>query len=188
MWKDARVPRPPRHSYAHKEIIYCDLCDDELHDNEALTNHMRIEHRTGEWNCNSCPFQATSTNALFNHIKLSGHQPSPTVQSPKTRITQCYTCKHEFKDYWSLMNHRRDSHPSKKLCRYFAKGECAFQNDCWYSHKNKKKIGNTIDAGSSQPESSTFSCHMCAETFISKHQLMSHKKNSHQPTRCENMI
>ena len=104
---------------------------------------MKTKHTDKEWNCNGCCFQASNTKELINHLKLSGHQPSQDIQNVKTKIIHCYTCKEEFSSYWNLMNHRRQKHPSNKICRYFQKNECIHGVNCWYRHDEPMEIGNT---------------------------------------------
>ena len=87
----------------------------------------------------------------MNHLKQTGHQPAPEIEHPKSTIIKCYTCKSEFKSKWELMNHRRDAHPTNRKCRYFLKGECVFQDDCWYSHETPKLTGTKPQANHSPP-------------------------------------
>ena len=57
----------------------------------------------------------------------------------------CYDCKKEFENYFSLMIHRKEKHASNKVCRYFKKGECLFDEDtCWYKHVKSVEPEETI--------------------------------------------
>ena len=82
----------------------------------------------------------------------------------------CFTCNQEFGSYLSLMNHRKSDHPSNKICRYYAKGECIFDSStCWYRHIDSPDM----------LKSQTFKCIKCMNTFSSKVELDSHIKNAH---------
>ena len=73
------------------------------------------------------------------------------------------------------MNHRKEEHPFKKKCRYFAKGECNFSSeDCWYVHGEDGKD----DTNTNQVEED-FECFVCKNLFPSKYDLMEHKKKHH---------
>ena len=61
-------------------------------------------------------------------MKSTGHKPSEKIET-------CYNCQAEFSSYRQLMNHRKLEHPSRKICRYFLKQECVFDDEtCWYVH------------------------------------------------------
>ena len=48
----------------------------------------------------------------------------------------CYICDHKLVTKGGLMNHRKESHPTKiASCRYYLQGNCEFDSSiCWYSH------------------------------------------------------
>ena len=75
---------------------------------------------------------------MEKHFKLSNLPKGATNKSViRTDHMLCRNCKVEFKNYWSLMNHRRDNHPSDKSCRYDLEDRCKLTaEDCWYKHKN----------------------------------------------------
>ena len=73
------------------------------------------------------------------------------------------------------MNHRKEGHPSKKKCRYFAKGECNFSaEECWYIHGDTSNV-DTDDID----DLNTFECFICKNMFSSKYDLMEQKKKHH---------
>ena len=73
------------------------------------------------------------------------------------------------------MSHRKEEHPSHKKCRYYSKGECAFSSeDCWYLHEDK-----VSNAESSLNTVTEFQCFVCNNTFMSKYDLMQHKRKHH---------
>ena len=100
---------------------------------------MKTEH-SKQWNCDLCDFQASTRQVLMKPCKLTpGHLPSQQKLG-QTGVLECYTCKHEFRNYHDLMTHRKEEHPSHKKCRYFIKGECNFSaEDCWYLHEETQK-------------------------------------------------
>ena len=154
----------------------CDKCQDTFSEKESLENHMKNRHSL-QWNCDQCDFQANTRVILMNHCKLAqGHQPSKQNQRlGQTGVIKCYTCNGEFRSYHNLMSHRKEEHPSHKKCRYYLKGECAFSSeDCWYLHEDK-----VSNANSSPNNVTEFQCFVCKNTFMSKYDLMQHKRKHH---------
>ena len=85
------------------------------------------------------------------------------------------------------MNHRKDSHVDIiKQCRYFARGDCAFEKVCWYRH-------GPLDEVNSQPENSSredFKCTFCEQCFGDKSEFMKHRKFKHNQiiAKCRDFI
>ena len=118
-------------------------------------------------------FQASNSKVLRNHLKLSGHQPSQEIQNEKTNITKCYTCTEEFSSYWNLMNHRRQKHPSNKICKYFLQNACIHGVNCWYTHDEPMKIEST----NKTIKAKMHNCCLCGKFFEDSADLKTHKKN-----------
>ena len=73
------------------------------------------------------------------------------------------------------MTHIKEEHPSHKECRYYLKAECVFSSEkCWYLHEDK--VSNVNSGFKSGTE---FQCFVCKKTFMSKYDLMQHKRNHH---------
>ena len=75
---------------------------------------------------------------MSNHYNMS-HVPSGDTNKVTIRAERlsCRNCKVEFENYWSLMNHRRDNHPTDKAYRYDLEDRCKQSAEkCWYKHKN----------------------------------------------------
>ena len=100
------------------EELKCEICPKTFLTNAELDMHFKTEHqdkKLQEWNCNDCCFQSTDATQLMNHLKLTTHQPSPTISDKKKLFSyykRCYTCNLEVDGY--LMNHRKEIHPSNK--------------------------------------------------------------------------
>ena len=113
----------------------CDTCDKVFAAKVQLVNHNEKKHCISlkpmkQYNCNDCAYQGDSWIELKKHMKNTGHKPCDKIET-------CYNCQTEFSSYRQLMNHRKLEHPSKKLCRYFLKQECLFDEEtCWYVHKS----------------------------------------------------
>ena len=155
---------------------FCEQCHIDLATNVDFLKHNKIEH-SKQWNCDLCDFQASTRQVLLKHCKLTpGHLPSQQKLG-QTGVLECYTCKHEFRNYHDLMNHRKEEHPSHKKCRYFIKGECNFSaEDCWYLHEvTQKKVTTPGQA------KQNIQCFICKNRFESKYDLVEHKKK-HHPT------
>ena len=119
------------HAMSNKK---CQSCEKEFKTQVHLDNHMAEFHKespqkfTKQYNCKDCSFQADNWSSLKRHIQILKHNPSDFSE-------KCYTCQAEFTSYWTLMNHRREEHPSNKKCRYFFKQECSF------SAKTQRHVG-----------------------------------------------
>ena len=121
-------------------------------------------------------FQSNSKEEMENHFKMS-HVPKGEASKVIIRAERmsCRNCKVEFQNYWSLMNHRRDNHPTDKYCRYDLEDRCKHSSEaCWYKHK----IGNN-QILSNQPNQNLNKCFECNLKFQNRNELMMHKKNEH---------
>ena len=76
------------HMNQHILIYACDECDFEIMTPAELNVHKKSQHGSMEWNCNNCSFQASGSSELRNHLKLTGHQPTPDIQDSKSKIYQ----------------------------------------------------------------------------------------------------
>ena len=89
---------------------------------------------------------------------------------------KCRTCGESFENKWHLMNHRRDIHPTKRICIYDLEDRCNFQpKQCWYRHKIE---------GSGENISTTLKCYTCEIHFENRMSLMKHRKIQH-PNNCK---
>ena len=91
-----------------------------------------LNRQRRSYNCEECAFQASgggSSKALLKHSKDSGHKTNSLEE-------RCYNCDEIFSTFTDLMIHRRNKHIDKiNKCRYFAEGNCKFEQRCWYSHE-----------------------------------------------------
>ena len=175
------------HMAEHSPEFYCNDCDGKFTCEVDLKLHRSVNHEDKEWNCESCSFQANSSNELMNHLKETGHQPSKKIQDPKSKITQCYTCKEEFASYWNLMNHRKQKHPSNRTCKYFLKKECVHGVNCWYRHDEPMETDPVVNQ--SRNSKANINCQICDKRFETVHSLRTHKMNEHSaPGVCQKFI
>ena len=174
-----------RNQHTANQTVTCELCDKDFKALLELARHMSSQHTDGEWNCNECDYQVNTPTHLMDHLKTTGHQPSPTIKNRKSLFKdykQCYTCKKEFEGYWNLMNHRHSSHPSNKKCRNFP-NDCKWGRKCWYMHEEPEEpmiIGEQseeeVEAEQNVP---SFKCNICDQLFGEQRPFMEHKKNKH---------
>ena len=162
-------------------INQCEKCEGNFPTKADLRAHVISEHEGDEWNCDDCSFQASSSGELMKHLKLKGHQPSKEIQDPNTRIIVCYTCKEEFSSKWSLMNHRKQKHPSNKMCRYFLRNECIHGMNCWYRHDEKMDIDFPFTSLKAQSTS-------CDKVFETKRAPRKHKETEHSTAEVVNKL
>ena len=163
------------HISTFHRMIRCEICGKEHKSPEELRLHEKEQHVDKEWNCNDCSYQAHTSGELMKHLHVCGHKPSPIIQDLRTEIKRCYTCKEEFFSKWHLMNHRKEKHPSKKICRYYVKNQCIHGSvKCWYRHEEPMEIEAPVKESSSQ-----FKCYLCASSFQDKNDLRNHRRTNH---------
>ena len=74
-----------------------------------------------------------------------------------------------------MMNHNRDSdHPSKKKCNKFP--DCGRTEGCWYVHGQQINPHTTPQGAQ---ENTLFICKVCEQVFLSRNDMMFHKKRTH---------
>ena len=181
-WKNCKMQLESQgllsaHMNQHKLIYACDECDLEVMTPAELNVHKKSQHGSKEWNCNNCSFQASGSSELRNHLKLTGHQPTPDIQDSKSKISHCYTCKEEYSSYWNLMNHRKQRHPSNRTCKYFLSNQCVHGVNCWYRHDEPMETDPKVDKPA--PSSPKYKCNACDKTFDNLLELRTHRKSVH---------
>ena len=147
----------------------------------VLPSNRKFQKRTGsgseshQRNCPKCYFQSSCKDEMDNHFKMS-HVAKGDISKVviRTERITCRNCKVEFSNYWSLMNHRRDNHPTDKACRYDLEDRCKHSSEeCWYKHKNGKNPSNQTT------KIHLNSCFECEMNFRNTNGLMMHKKTEH---------
>ena len=176
------------HMQSHEEErIPCTDCGNKFHTESDLQDHKKKDHVIGtsahvEWTCNDCPFQASSSSELMNHLRILAHQPSPNIKDRSKLFLdyrQCYTCKLEFDGYKNLMEHRHNMHPSKKKCRNFPDDSCTWGTKCWFVHEEQLMDVDESINGMTVQQAIKFNCNFCTEKFTDKNEFMKHKKSMH---------
>ena len=122
---------------AHLEIhkkqavnITCEFCDDEFSNEAEIQRHIMKEHSSSKassdesFTCNDCLFQTSNEHEIIKHLVTEKHQPSPSNKLDISNIFKCHTCKTLFSSKYIMMGHRKNEHPSNKVCRDFVKGNC----------------------------------------------------------------
>ena len=73
------------------------------------------------------------------------------------------------------MNHRRDTHPERRRrCRNDLNGSCSYEtNECWWKHKDSPQVATNL-------KEKTEECTICEEMFLTKSEVMMHKKSQHE--------
>jgi hypothetical protein len=83
------------------------------------------------------------------------------------------------------MEHRKAEHSSSKMCRYFRKKMCDFDQDsCWYSHATESSEDLHEDGVSGND------CNQCGKVFKTKSDLMKHILAEHKKrvAKCRNFL
>ena len=88
----------------------------------------------------------------------------------------CTLCKWKFKDHAILLKHRKEKHPSSKICR---QGSACQDNDCRFQHENDMEI-ETIRETPRTSEEAPHKCNTCDMPFTTKKELTTHITQSHK--------
>ena len=163
------------HLISHR--FSCTKCNENFATQDELIHHKSLKHASqsspSDWTCKDCEYKSTCVSELRKHLKETCHTPNIT-QTDRRNVLEdykiCYTCKMDFDNYHSLMQHRKEVHPSFKKCKKFESGTCIHGDKCWYSHSDTNQIETVANQ---------FTCNLCANTFESRVSFMIHKKESH---------
>ena len=125
-----------------------------------LNSH--INHTEPEHNCKDNDFQATTQLQLNKHKNLKHIPKGQKLEE----VIQCRYCEQQFSEIWNLMNHRKKEHKSTvALCRNKLANKCRFDSEkCWWNHEKT---------------SNSFECFICNQTFVTKNEMMLHRKTNH---------
>ena len=133
--------------------------------NKILTND---QNKKEDWNCVECFFQGSSSIELTKHINVTHKKPDEQLSG----TLKCNDCKEQFSSKWSLMNHRKEHHPSENICKYYLQNNCKFTEDvCWFKHN--------VDKNNSLNNAQSVTCYICKETFKTKNEMMKHRREFH---------
>ena len=159
-----------------KDKFECTKCGKRFNARDDLDEHMKAIHgeraNIEDWNCDDCSFGDSCPTELMKHLQITTHQPSKHIKDKRKVFLdykQCYTCKKDFDGYINLMNHRKQVHPSNKICKYFSEGDCRHGEECWYVHE-LNEIQGTSDS---------FKCDLCKKEFKGRDNFMKHNKIFH---------
>ena len=91
------------------------------------------------FSCIKCSFRSQNETTLKKHYAEDHNELSPNKSDPVSM--DCHSCGEKFDTKRNLMDHRRDYHKHlSKLCRYYMKGECEFDDQCWYRHETSSRM------------------------------------------------
>ena len=136
-----------------------------------------IQNVRCEGDCNHAKYQ----NLPNENLTTNEAKGSPEAKN-------CNTCKEIFINYYKMMDHRKEHHPSKKLCRNA--NDCLYNDTipgCWFRHTQtipSPEVVTSTDANTP----TTLTCKVCTQTFQNKNDLMAHKKTEHQADTCRDFL
>ena len=90
------------------------------------------------------------------------------------RIT-CFTCQETFKNFSQMIEHRRVTHPSNKICKKFP--DCDRGKKCLYKHQGVQE--NVETQAYQTQEAANIICRSCQQEFSDKNEMMIHRKIEH---------
>ena len=120
--------------------------------------------------CEECEYPAEDMHDLVDHMHGS-HPLDDYIENIK-----CNYCGDYFPAKSDLMNHIHQEHEDKvQVCIYFLEDRCTWGDSCWFSHDQEKKLAG-------------FKCTICGQKFLSKSELMRHRKLEHtrKVKQCKN--
>ena len=175
------------HKSMHEQVdIKCCICERNFKTKIEMKNHVTRFHKDDMNNisCSDCVFKAKTVEDLNEHLSVNKHKVS--LNRKEKSYERCYTCDLAVDGYLSLMDHRKEYHPSNKKCKNFANGICQFGVKCWYVHE--EDMMDTDD--SPVPKIVKFECYVCGSNFPLKDELKKHRKRSHpaQVKVCEKYL
>ena len=140
----------------------CQHCEETFETSEDKQEHVSNIH---QFNCMECDHQATTNKYLIRHIQLA-HQVETINEKMKF---QCNSCAQRFASYFSMMNHRRDTHgKTKEKCKYNVPPSTCKRGpaECWNDHSS---ITEDLEE---------YKCTVCDDKFTSIPQRRRHRKKS----------
>ena len=148
------------------EEFNCDNCDFQGMSDPELKNHMTVKHSMETFNCPNCCVKFKTSHDIENHICESRN----IKEKNRLMKIKCRNCDEEFNSKPDLMIHRKVNHLELvAVCRKKAEGKCIYTDaSCWWKHEpiNDTKI----------------ECYYCDSEFVSKSDLMKHRKDNHVKT------
>ena len=124
------------------------------------------------------PFENNVVDECIKNMRCEGDCNHMTrKESPRKNIT-CNTCKEILINYNKMMDHRKENHPSKKLCRNG--NDCIYKDrspGCWFRHTQAPHTSEVISTCSNPP--AIFTCKECNKIFSNINKMMTHKKTDH---------
>ena len=152
----------------------CYICERIFKTKVEMKNHISGFHKDDvEIGCSDCVFEAKEALDLNEHLAIMKHKVS--LNRKDKNYERCYTCDLAVDGYWSLMNHRKEYHPSNKKCKNFANGICQFGIKCWYVHE--EDMMDTDDT--LEKKVNKFECYVCGSSFTTKDEVKKHRKMNH---------
>ena len=147
----------------------CKKCNFETNFEQALESHMDLKHteyieNENQFKCYKCDFKGKTASNLKSHIEDT-HSSLTSVDNE----IKCRNCDIKFNEKWNLMKHRKEAHSmTVGTCKKFIAKTCPFTSSaCWWRHDNSKD------------DRSNFSCYICEKTFVSRTEMMIHRKKYH---------
>ena len=133
------------------------------------------------------PFEEKVVDECIENVRCEGDcdhvQCKITPDNSSTNETKtCNNCKKVFRNYNDMMDHRKQNHPSKKLC--WNKFDCIYKDrtpGCWYMHPELVQTEEPITTNIENHTGETnFTCKTCKKVYGTKNNMMMHKKNEHR--------
>merc|ERR1740131_138430 len=124
-------------SQHEKNTFFCQYCSASFSCKPYLTDHQRIKHGIGSYNCDICQKAFRRPSELKGHMKkhqdgkIKESKKEKTKATPKELIIDCKECSLSFTEQDTFARHCREFHDRQFFCDL-----CQFSS--------KKSISNLI--------------------------------------------
>ena len=119
--------------HCNYEIFKCRFCEESFQIKRELMIHNKEKH---EKNLRACRNYEAGTCVYGNDCWYSHEKQYLT----HARQYKCNFCENQFQTEPELFKHKKNLHAELvPACKNYLRKNCTFENDCWFSHKNKNE-------------------------------------------------
>ena len=125
------------HDDSDVDLLPCQHCDNRFASMKDLMIHKKIEHVDNVSKCwhfmnGFCPFG--DERCWFGH-----ENETKEIDGQEHKEIKCNICGEMLNSKTNFMKHRKIEHESSlKSCKLYEKGNCTYNENCWFSHKTTK--------------------------------------------------
>ena len=132
------------HDDSDLDLLPCQHCDEKFEKLKDLMNHKKMKHVENVSKCwhfinGFCPFG--DETCWFRH-----EMERKELNGQDKKQIKCNICGEILNSKTSFMKHRKNEHEdSLQFCKLYKKGNCTYNENCWFSHNTIKTKNVTSD-------------------------------------------